>query len=733
MTMPKALRLLIGLHLALGLIYDWATPIFEAPDEGYHFAVIRWIAQGNGLPEQDPSVRQDWEQEGSQPPLYHALAAGLTFWVDTGEWEETFVFNPHSRIGIPNTTHNVNLYRHTAREQFPYRGTPLAVHLTRWLSLFISVGVIVLTHRLSMTVFPGQPNAALLAAALVALNPKALFINASVNNDNLLMLLSTASLLATIHLMQTNVMRFEWKAIGLGTLLGLAALTKVSGLVLWPIAAMGVGWGAWRARSWRRFLIGGLLVGGAALLISGWWFWRNQALYGELLGLNTMVAIAGPRVPPITLWTLIRDEWYGFYRSYWDVFGVFTILPTAWVQWAFDALTLWAIAGGLWLLARRRAAPRPEALLLALFCLLTLVGVTRWTMMTFASQGRLMFGALAPLSIFMALGLLVPFERRRLESWTVNLGICFLTLIAIVTPIAYIAPRYAPPPFIAEADLPADLQSVRATFGEALELIGYTDDTAPLTPGQSQRVTLYWRALQPASRDYALALHLLGRGRTAEVGKIDTWPGGGLAPTSQLPSGAIFADTYLIPVTTSAEAPSLLWLDVDVWDATPEDTLSVSVSGAPVESLALRIGRIIPAEAPPASPMLPLNLPFEYGITLLGMDSGANGAFTLYWQTTQPAPGNFTVFAHLLDASGSQVAQADSPPLNNDWPTSAWIPDLTFADPRQFDVAGLRPGQYTVRLGFYEPASGARVAAFQPDGARWPDDAVVIENVIEIK
>jgi hypothetical protein len=281
--------------------------------------------------------------------------------------------------------------------------------------------------------------------------------------------------------------------------------------------------------------------------------------------------------------------------------------------------------------------------------------------------------------------------------------------------------------------LPPDLQTVRASFGNTLELIGYTSGAEPLRPGQNQRVTLYWRALQPLRDDYALALHLLGRDKTAEVGKIDTWPGGGLAPTSQLPPGAIFADSYLIPITASAEAPSLLWLDVDVWHTAPADTLPLSAAGAPVESLTLEVGRLIPSESLALAPMIPLNVPFEYGITLVGLDAGEQGAFTLYWQTTQPVPGDYTVFAHLLDATGTQVTQNDSPPLNNNWPTSAWVPGLVFADPRQFEGAGLRPGQYTVRLGFYEPAGGARIAAFQPDGTRWPDDMVLIENVIEIK
>ena len=87
--------LLVG-HLALGLLYDWATPIFEASDEGSHYPVVRWVAQSKSLPVQRPDeARTPWEQEGSQPPLYYVLAAALTKWIDTGDFVQLHVKNPH--------------------------------------------------------------------------------------------------------------------------------------------------------------------------------------------------------------------------------------------------------------------------------------------------------------------------------------------------------------------------------------------------------------------------------------------------------------------------------------------------------------------------------------------------------------------------------------------------------------------------------------------------------------
>ena len=745
------LAAIIGLHLVLGLLYDWATPILEASDEGAHYAVIHWLAQGHPLPVQEPGMpEKQWAQEGSQPPLYYFLAAGLTAWMDTGDFEQVFVRNPFSRVGIPGTTHNVNLYRHPMGAT-PLTGTALAVRLARWFSLLLSSVTIVLTALLARRLFPNRERLALLAAALVAFNPMALFINASVNNDNLLMLLSTAALIVTVDFMQAspaspdNGTLRSPSAAFLGLLLGLAALTKVSGLVLWPIAALGVGWGAWQTRDWRRFIFGGAIIAGVALVVCGWWFWRNQVLYDEWLGLNTMVAVAGPRIPPITLGQLIRDEWVGFWLSYWGIFGPFTIRAGDWAYLFFDALTLWALAGGAWALFRLRRWPRPEMLVLGLFCALTLVGVVRWTLQTFASQGRLMFGAVAPLSIFMAAGLVAPFEawpsqrvnlKLELGAWKLGVGdlgfgvlTFLLALSAAILPVADIAPRYAPPPVIAESGLPTNLHPTQVRFGDSIELIGYTSDDTPRHRGETQSVTLYWRALKPMTTDYALALHLLGRG-AAEVGKIDTWPGGGNAPTSQWAAGAIIADAYLIPIDSQAEAPSLLKLNLAVWEGDPANTLSItSASGDALSSVNLEVGRVVPASAPRLAPMIVEGSTFEHGIKLLGVDAEPDGRVTLYWRTDGQVPGDYTVFLHLL-ANGAQLTQADAPPSGGDWPTSAWIPGQPFADVHQFELPPeLPPGPYSLRLGFYDPATDARLIAFRRGGAEWPDDIVVIEDV----
>ena len=63
--------------LLLGALYSVTTPVFETPDEVWHFAHVRYVAQRMALPVQGAQGEELAHQEASQPPLYYVLAAPL--------------------------------------------------------------------------------------------------------------------------------------------------------------------------------------------------------------------------------------------------------------------------------------------------------------------------------------------------------------------------------------------------------------------------------------------------------------------------------------------------------------------------------------------------------------------------------------------------------------------------------------------------------------------------------
>ena len=209
------------------------------------------------------------------------------------------------------------------------------------------------------------------------------------------------------------------------------------------------------------------------LLIAGWWYLRNVQLYGELFGLDTMVAIAGPRAT--TVLDLV-PEFDGFRYSYWALFGAVNIVtfPLAYV--IFDLFTLVSVVGAvMWFVRNRRSERFVLLLILAGYVLLVFGGVIRWTMMTPASQGRLMFPAITAISLLMWLGWETIFNVQfsmindqsslsnhqrpisNLQLLTSNWGKlrwvmpAFMLIVAVVVPFRDIAPTYAGPQMIERA------------------------------------------------------------------------------------------------------------------------------------------------------------------------------------------------------------------------------------------------------------------------------------------
>jgi hypothetical protein len=79
---------------------------------------------------------------------------------------------------------------------------------------------------------------------------------------------------------------------------------------------------------------------------------------------------------------------------------------------------------------------------------------------------------------------------------------------------------------------------------------------------------------------------------------------------------------------------------------------------------------------------------------------------TAHWQAESAIETDATAFAHLLNAENVLVAQADGYPLLGMQPFWVWEPGEVVRDVRHFTPVA--SGDYTIRLGLWEPASGER-------------------------
>ena len=62
------LFVVVTIFFILGLIYSAVVPLFEPPDELWHFAFADHLAKGNGLPVFS-TTKSAFLREGGQPPL----------------------------------------------------------------------------------------------------------------------------------------------------------------------------------------------------------------------------------------------------------------------------------------------------------------------------------------------------------------------------------------------------------------------------------------------------------------------------------------------------------------------------------------------------------------------------------------------------------------------------------------------------------------------------------------
>ena len=729
--------------VALATLYSAVTPIFEAPDETFHVAVVDFIADTGRLPVQRPGVETLWEQEGSQPPLYYLIGALLVRGIDRSDLEARLWRNPHAHIGNAAPADNKNALIHTEAEAFPWQGTTLAVHLLRLFSVALGAATVALAYPVARLAAPDHPHVARLAMALTAFNPMFVFISGAVNNDNLNIALTTAALLLILLILRDGL-RARW-ALLLSAALALASISKVSGLTFYPLAALVILAAATRrhrggsqTRPYPATLITALAALGAAwLVIAGWWYWRNVALYGEPLGLQTMIAIAGPRDPMPSYLDLLA-EFEGFRISYWALFGWFNILVNKLFYLFTDALTLAALAGlGWWSIRQARARNWDRLLpilLLALQAGVVAFGVMNWTRQTPGSQGRLMFPAIAGISTLLALGLTGPpgARGRRVVALA---AVAPLLFVAATSPLLDIAPAYTPPPIVAGP--PADARPVEVRWGQ-IELLAYRvhDDTTH--PGDAARVTLYWRAAAPIAEDFSLYLHLLGQGYT-EIGKIDTYPGRGLLPTSRWTPDAVIADTYRLPISPDAQTPTALRLAVGWWRY-PDDGVylaPVTARGDVLNSLVLDLGAGLLSYDYTKAPALPDSPQAAFGgaFVLRGYQASATAlrpgdAFdvTLYWESRTDGAEDFTVFVHLLDADGVIRGQGDGPPVRGDFPTSLWRRGQWIEDAHTVTIhADAPPGECRLAVGLYRPGDSSRLEARNENGDRLPDDAFILD------
>jgi 4-amino-4-deoxy-L-arabinose transferase-like glycosyltransferase len=711
----------------LATIYSVAAPIFEAPDELWHYPFVWRLARTWELPAQDPAQPELWRQEGSQPPLYYALAALLTAPIPTDDLPDLIYPNPQADVGLVSPDGNANIVVHTSQENWPWSGAVLAIHIVRFFSVLLGTGTVLTVYALGRTLWPQRRALAWLAMSFVAFNPMFLFISGSINNDNLITFLAALTLWQLVQLVVARSDEpSDWQLAGLGILVGLAALTKVSGLGLLGLVGITLlVWGV-RRRSWHTIILGNGLVGLMTIAIAGWWYWRNVTLYGDWSGAENMIAMMGGRPVSPTLEQLLAEV-PGLLRSFWGLFGYFSVpLPTA-IYWLLNLLLVTGLVGLLTALINRSQKLPPYLgqawpILLGWIGLM-LVGLLQWTLRTPATQGRLLFPALAGLAILWAAGWIALAPR----PWYV-LPVLAMFVLAVWVPWGVIRPAYAHPASVVA--LPPSVQRLGIIFGDKINLLGYENKVAAVQPGETLPLTLYWRGESPLETDYVIFIHLVDENNLI-IAQRDVFHGPGVYPTSQWEVGEQFGDTYILRLPNTTFAPAQAHFEVGLYDSTSGARLSTLRGTDSVQFGAIEI-QPRPGEFPNSQVLL-----FEDGLSLVGysldrqvVKIGQGLILTLYWQS-QNTPGNdYKVFVHLVDDKERRIAQHDSEPQGGAAPTSGWQPGQVVVDEHPLTISpDALPGAYRLVVGLYKSDTGQRLRLLRENGRSVQANSVILSGI----
>ncbi len=756
-----ASRLALGialLHLGLSLLYSLVIPPWEGVDEWSHYKFAEYVVLNRALPDPGQRLTTEYEtDQATQPPLYYLLTAVAIAPVAPADNFKLEV-NPYAQRGggRGGAIGGVNFaIRNPSLERFPWRGTVLALHVARLVSVLLGTLALWPTYALGRLLFPRAPVLALGAMAFQAFLPQYVYMGSIVHNDILVALVggivlyqAAQAILGPVHLRALVI---------LAVASALLVWSKASGLALLPVAVLALLVGLFRlARrpdNRRRLIPIFLGLMAVLLLLTGLWAGRNFFITGKVFPrfsnwpLEILYWIyRQPHLVSALHWDVLPQAWPSLPFTFWGMFGWENIPTFPWFYPLCNYLALAALAGVLLQVALPRPEPARRGILLLLLAGAGVMLLAIYRVLVFQGglPGRYLFPALAGLSILFVTGIARLLPGKIATAIIATTGLIF-ALVSLASLYVHIRPAYALPASLSPTDIPTEARPLRARLGDAVELVAYELGSTEVHPGEALRVTFYWRVLGRTPDNYTLGIHILGP-NLEDYGELNTYPGQGRLATSRWEPGFLFRETAWVIARPTGPLPSLGRVSVALFpSATPLEGLpAFDAQGQPLGgSIIFGRLRLSPKPDQRATPP-PLMHPADFAFGPAGNIRlrsaefspteppfiGSTLTLTLTWQSVSPLPEgrDVHVFVHLLDEEGNIARQTDAPPGGEILPTGIWRAGDWVTSIHRLRLIGLSGGEYRLAVGLYGPESGERLAVRDAVGQEQRDGQVILRR-----
>ena len=288
------------------------------------------------------------------------------------------------------------------------------------------------------------------------------------------------------------------------------------------------------------------------------------------------------------------------------------------------------------------------------------------------------------------------------------------------------------PQFVVGQELAAGVQLV------GYDLAGQLQGTAlTAQPGGSVSPVLYWAALRPIRQDYGVSFRLQSNDGVIASEVERPIAGGTYAVMSWSPSDVV-RDWQSVPIPPEL-AEGLYKLSVAL---TPVRLSGSGLSGGNAEANEwFDLGEVAVEGRPhrydlPGTMQRPLHVNFRglieaWGYDLDGSHLNADRRIllTVYWRALASMSDSYKVFVHVVGPDGQIWGQRDAIPLQGEAPTTGWLPGEVIAD--RFDISvppNSPPGTYHIKVGWYDEATGHRLAVLDGQGRELGDFVTLDER-----